>query len=397
MKPLQGIKVLDLTNGNPYIGSLFADYGAQLVKIEDPKAGGDSIRRRGSKDGESEGVYQNYYGRGKQSVSIDWKSEEGRAIVKRMIPQVDMLCANVSEAALSEFGLGYQDLKVLNPKLVYGILTPFGEEGPWKDYPDYDLVVMARGALLERTGLPEKPTKLGFPLAYYYGSWHLTAGMLAAYLSAMTTGEGRKVSVSCWHTIMSVDETNYPCMFGLNVLPVRIGNGFPTTNPTDTFRCKNGWFSLSIGSDQQWHSFSREAGRQDWIDDPRYSHDPARSLENYFGDLDQQLKDFFMTITIEEADQICRAAMVPGAPCNTVRELVKDEQTAVRGMLQKSVLSDGREALQLGYPIKFSVASDNDDAIPPADALGAHTKEALETLAGVSEVEFNVLREKGVI
>lgn len=396
MKPLQGIKVIDLTNGNPYIGSLFADYGAEVVKIENPVKG-DDVRRRGSKDGESEGVYQNYYGRGKLSVGLDWRSEEGADVVRRMIPNVDMICANEPESALARFGLGYEQLKALNPKLVYGVLTPFGEEGPWKDYPDYDLVVMARGALLERTGLPEKPTRIGFPLAYYYGSWHLTAGMLAAFFASLSNGEGRKVSVSCWHAIMSVDETDYPCMFGLNVLPVRIGNGFPTTNPTDTFRCKNGWFSLSIGSDQQWHSFSREAGRQDWIDDPRYSCDPARSLENYFGDLDQQLKDFFMTITIEEADRICRAAMVPGAPCNTVRELVDDEQTAVRGMLKKSVLSDGREALQIGYPIKFSGSSESDYVVPSADALGAHTKEILEALAGVSEDEFKALNEKAVV
>lgn len=396
MKPLVGMKVLDLTSGNPYIGSLFADYGAQVIKIEDPQ-GGDPIRKRGAKQGESEGVYQNYYGRGKQSVTIDLHTAQGQQLIRKMIPNVDMLCANVPETALAELGLGYQELKKLNAKLIYGILTPFGEEGPWKDYPDYDLIVMARSSLLERTGMPEKPTRLGFPLAYYYGSWHLTAGMMAAYLSAQLTGEGSKVSVSSWQAVMSVDETSAPCLYGMNELPVRLGNGFPTTNPTDTFRCKNGWFALSIGSDQQWWAFSKEAGRQDWIDDPRYSHDPERSLENYFGDLDQQLKDYFMTITIEEADAICRAAMVPGAPCNTVKELVSDEQVAVRGMIQKSTLPDGREALQLGYPIKFSRDTENDDVIEASPKLGEHTRAVLFELAGLTEDEFNALHAEAVI
>ncbi|MEG1720328.1 MAG: CoA transferase, partial [Pseudoflavonifractor sp.] len=93
-------------------------------------------------------------------------------------------------AEMAKLGLGYADLKQQNPKLVYGVLTPFGEEGPWKDLPDYDLLVMARAGLMEKTGFPEKPTRIAPPLSYYYGSWHLTAGMLAAYLQAQTTGEG---------------------------------------------------------------------------------------------------------------------------------------------------------------------------------------------------------------
>lgn len=92
--------------------------------------------------------------------------------------------------------------------------------------------------------------------------------------------------------MMSIDDTYAENLIGLNVLPKRIGNGFPTTNPTDTFRCKNGWFSLSIGTDKQWISFARECGRDDWAEDPKYAHDPARSMENYFGDLDQQLNEF---------------------------------------------------------------------------------------------------------
>ena len=123
------------------------------------------------------------------------------------------------------------------------------------------------------------------------------------------------------------------CMQGLNVLPRRLGNGFPTTNPTDTFHCKDGWFALSIGSDKQWLDFAREAGRDDWGEGSVYAHDPDRSMKHYFGELDQQLKDYFATISIDEADQICRRAMVPGGPCNTVEELMKDEQVADRGMM----------------------------------------------------------------
>lgn len=395
MKPLQSLKVLDLTDGNPYIGSMFADYGARVLKIEVPGAG-DSIRRRGADTQESEGIYQAYYNRGKESMTLDITKPAGQEVLKRLVPQFDMLAVNRTEEEMSALGLGYEALKELHPKLVYGVLTPFGEVGPWKDLPDYDLLIMARTGLLEKTGFPEKPTRFGFPLGYFYGSWHLTAGMLAAYLKAQKTGEGQKVSTSTWHVVMSLDDTFAECMLGLNTLPKRIGNGFPTTNPTDTFRCKNGWFSLSIGSDQQWIAFAIAAGRKDWAEDPRYAHDPARSMENYFGDLDQQLRDYFATITIEEADRICREAMAPGGPCNTVNELVNDEQVAVRQMLLHVADPKLGDTLQLGKPAKFLRDDAKDNHILPAPSLGADTAAVLEQLK-LSAAEIEELKSGRII
>ena len=315
MKPLCSLKVLDLTDGNPYTGSMFADYGADVLKIENP-IGGDSIRRRGAKDKE-EGIYQAFYNRGKKSMTLDISKSAGGEVLKRLAPHFDMLVVNKPEEEMKKLGLGYEDLKAVNPRLIYGVLTPYGETGPWKDMPDYDLLINSRSGLQEKTGFPERPTRFGFPLAYIYSSWHLSAGMLAAYLKSQETGEGMKVSVSVWHTMVSLDDTFVEGLLGMNTLPKRIGNGFPTTNPTDTFRCRDGWFSLSIGSDAQWISFAKCAGNNVWAEDPRYAHDPARSMENYFGDLDQQLRDYFATITIEEADTMCREAMVSSTSSGT--------------------------------------------------------------------------------
>lgn len=395
MKPLVSLKVLDLTDGNPYLGSLFADYGAEVLKLEAPGKG-DSIRRRGAVSGDGEGPYQAFYNRGKRSMTLDLAQEAGRELLRRLVPKYDMLCVNVPEERMKTLGLGYEELKALNPKLIYGVLTPFGEEGPWKDLPDYDLLVMARSGLLEKTGLPEKPTRVGSPLSYYYGAWHLTAGMMAAYLDALETGVGRKVSVSSWQAICSIDDTYVQGLQGLNVLPKRIGNGFPTTNPTDTFQCKNGWFALSIGSDAQWLAFAAGAGREDWGEGTVYAHDPERSMEHYFGELDQQLRDYFMTITIEEADRICREAMVPGGPCNTVNELMTDEQVEARHMLievDDPVLGKTR---QLGKAAKFLRDDGEDDQVSPAPALGADTGAVLAAL-GVSEQEAADLRRQGVV
>lgn len=396
MRPLIGLRVLDLTDGNPYIGSMFADYGAEVIKIEKPGSG-DSIRMRGADSNHSEGIYHAYYNRGKKSVTVDITKLQGQKIIRRIVSNVDMITANVSEKVLIDFGLGYETLKELNPKLVYGILTPFGEDGPWKDYPDYDLIVMARSGLLDKTGFPEKPTRFGFPLGYYYGSWHLTAGMMAAYIKAMESGEGQKVSVSSWQAVMSIDDTFAQCLVGMNDLPRRIGNGFPTTNPTDTFKCKNGWFALSIGSDQQWWDFSKSAGRNDWIEDPRYSHDPVRSMEHYFGDLDLQLKDYFASITIEEADIVCKEAMVPGGPCYTVNELVHDEQVKAREMILPFHDPKIGDTIQIGKPAKFLRDNENDNEIAPAPFLGEHTESVLKYLLQMQDREISELKTTAII
>ena len=395
MKPLCSLKVLDLTDGNPYTGSMFADYGADVLKIENP-IGGDSIRRRGAKDKE-EGFYQAFYNRGKKSMTLDISKSAGGEALKRLAPHFDMLVVNKPEEEMKKLGLGYEDLKAVNPRLIYGVLTPYGETGPRKDMPDYDLLINSRSGLQEKTGFPERPTRFGFPLAYIYSSWHLSAGMLAAYLKSQETGEGMKVSVSVWHTMVSLDDTFVEGLLGMNTLPKRIGNGFPTTNPTDTFRCRDGWFSLSIGSDAQWISFAKCAGNNVWAEDPRYAHDPARSMENYFGDLDQQLRDYFATITIEEADMICREAMVPGGPCNTFKELANDPQVADRKMLIHIQDPAAGDTLQIGRAAKFiGGPEDGDDTIAPAPVLGADTENYLKEL-GITGEKMEHMRAEGII
>lgn len=395
MNPLESLKILDLTDGNPYAASLFADYGAEVLKIEKP-VHGDSIRNKGKTEKNKNGLYQSFYNRNKKSMTLDIETNMGQDIIKHLISKFDMLITNKSEHYMKKLHLSYDEVKPLNKQLIYGILTPYGESGPWKNMPDYDLLINSKTGLQEKTGMPEKPTKFGFPLAYIYSSWHLSAGMMAAYLKMLNTKEGAKVSVSTWHTVVSLDDTFAEVLYGLNSLPQRIGNGFPTTNPTDTFKCKNGWFSLSIGSDSQWCSFARCAKKDDWAENPKYSHDPARSMENYFGDLDQQLKEFFATITIEEADKICREAMVPGGPCNTVNELVNDEQVKTRQMILHVHDSNNGDTLQIGKAAKFSKHDDRDDEIKPAPLLGEHTDMYLKQL-DLSESEIIQLKSNSIV
>lgn len=390
MKPISGLRVLDLSEGIPYIGSMFADYGAELIKVERPGVG-DPIRKRGAQDGHQDGPYTDYYMRGKKSLTVDYKKEKGSEVIKRLAEKVDMIVFSQTEEQLKEYGLGYEDLKEVNSKIVYGLLTPYGEDGPWKDHPDYDMLILAKTGLLEKTGHPEKPTKFGIPLGYIYASWHLTAAMLAAKLKADDTGEGMKVSVSTWQTIMQLDDTFAQVLQGLNSLPERIGNGFPTTNPTDTFKCKDGWFALSMAGDIQWANFVREAGKEDvWGEGTIYEHDPARSMKHYFGDLDQQLKDFFKTLTIDEADEICRRAVVPGGPANTIEELVDDEQVKDRNMF-----INHHGATQVGIPAKF-VGQDSDEDILKASELGADNKELLNEI-GLEDNDLEELSSEGII
>ena len=395
MNPLVGMKVLDLTDGNGYVTVMLADYGAEVVKIERPGVG-DSNRKLGpQKDGE--GIYQPYYNRGKKSVTLDLEQPEGREILRKMVPNFDVVVENMPLGKMESLGLGYEELEKLNPKLVYGSITGWGTKGPWKDYPAVDLLVQAKTGFISFTGFPEKPSVIGYPVAVFYAANYLAAGIVAACTYAEETGIGQKVEVSLWESLLSVHEDKLLTHFIVNDSIKRIGNSYPTVQPTETYKCKDGWFSLSVGTDKHWADLCREMGWNDLAEVERYKYDPDRSMKYYWGDLEVELKKRYAEVTLEEADMGCRRAMVPGGPVNTIKELLVDEQVAVHKMLLE--VDDPRygKILQLGKNKKYHQDNEHDDELKPAPTLGQNNDEIFIGLLGMSEAELSALKAKNVI
>ena len=394
MNPIAGMRVLDLTDGNGYPTVILADYGAEVVKVEKPGVG-DSNRRLGpQKDGE--GIFQTYYNRGKKSITLDITTAEGQQLLRELVKHFDVLVENFPPETMESYGLGYEELEKIQPKLIYGSLTGWGKKGPLKDYPAIDLLVQAKTGFMSFTGLPEKPTRIGFPISVFYAANYLAAGIVAAYDYADQTGIGQKVEVNLWECLMSVHDDKLVTHFIANEPIQRIGNSFPTVNPQDTFRCKDGWFALSVGTDKHWADLCREMGWDDLGAVERYKHDPDRSMKYYWGDLELEMKKHYAEATLEEADMACRRAMVPGGPVNTIKELLTDEQVAVHNMLIE--VDDKRfgKTMQIGRNKKFGDVSE-EPPIQGSCALGEHNDEIFAGLLNLDQARIAALKEAGVI
>lgn len=394
MKPLTSMKVLDLTVGNGYPTLMLADYGATVVKVEAPN-GGDTTRYMGPKK-DGEGVYQAYLNRGKKSITLDITTADGQDLIRKLAKEMDVVIENFKDGTMETYGLGYEELEKINPKLIYGVLTGWGSKGEWKDYPAIDLLIQAKTGFLDFTGFPEKPSVIGFPLSEHYSANYLAAGVVAAYNYACETGIGQKVEVNMWESLLSAHEDKLLSHFIVNDKIRRLGNSYPTVNPSDIYKCKDGYFALSVGVDKHWKRLCEEMGWDDLYAVERWKVDPERS-ENYFGDLENVLKERYLTVTMEEADMACRRAGVPGGPVNSIEDLYKSEQVGVREMLIDVEDERFGKTRQLGKNKKFHDENEHDNELVGSPVLGADNKAVYSDLLHLSDNEMDSLKAKAVI
>lgn len=394
MKPLVNLKVLDFTVGSAYPSLMLSDYGAVVIKVEKPGEG-DTTRKMGPQIN-GEGIYQAYLNRGKKSITLDIYTAEGQELVRKLVKEVDAVIENFPTGTMESLGLGYEDMEKINPRIVYGSLTGWGTKGEWKDYPAVDLLVQAKTGFLDFTGFPEKPSVIGYPISEFYAANYLAAGVNAAYNYACETGIGQKVEVNMWESLISAHEDKLLSHFITNERIRRIGNSYPTVNPSDVYRCKDGFFALSVGVDKHWQRFCEEIGWDDLYAVERWKVDPERS-ENYFGDLEVVLRERFLTVTMDEADMACRRGGVPGGPVNSVEDLFKSEQVKAREMILEVEDERFGKTLQLGKNKKFHDDNEHDNEIEGSPVLGSYNTEVYEGMLHLSQDEIAGLKSKGVI
>jgi crotonobetainyl-CoA:carnitine CoA-transferase CaiB-like acyl-CoA transferase len=392
MLPLDGITVLDLTRvlSGPYCTMLLADMGARVIKIEQPGKG-DDTRAWGPPFLEGESAYFLSINRNKESVTLDFKQAEGRAVLDRLIARSDVLVENFRPGTLSRLGLDYQALAAKHPRLVYCSISGFGHTGPRSKEPGYDAIMQAEGGLMSITGAADgAPYRLGVAIVDIVSGMFAAYGVAMALLARERTGRGQEVDLAMLDATVALLTYQAGNFFASGKVPARLGNRHPSIVPYETFAASDGEFVLAVGNDEQWRRFCAIA---ELPEEARFATNRQR-VTSY-----EQLRPFVADRlrTQPRQDWIDRLTAA-GVPCGSVRnfqELFEDPQLAAREMLARVEHATIGQLKTLGVPIKLSDTPGGVRTPPPT--LGQHTEAVLAHDLGLSADDVAGLRTKRVI
>ncbi|MBT3285189.1 CoA transferase [Candidatus Bathyarchaeota archaeon] len=389
-----GVRVLDMSRvlAGPFTGMLLADMGAEVIKLEIPGKGDDS-RQFPPFIGEESMYYVNL-NRGKESITLNLKTEEGKEVFKGLVRECDILLENFRPGAMDRLGLGYEDLSKINPELIYAAISGFGQTGPYKTRPGYDIIGQAMGGLLSITGWPDgPPTRSGTAIGDILSSLFCTIGILAALKVREQTGMGQLVDVALVDSVFAALE-NIPQMYYVNGhVPERIGNRYEFIYPYDTFRTKDGWVVIGIANDSLWVKFLNATGLG-LGDDLRFKSNPDR-VKNH-APLKLMIEEWTAGKTKNEVVDIMTEHGIPGCPIYDIKEASEDPHIlgARKMVLDMEQPGLGNVKVQ-GNPIKMSLT--NPRPRGPAPSLGGNTFEVLKRILGLTEDQFKELQEKGAV
>ena len=404
--PLQGIVVLDLSRilAGPWATQLLADYGAEVLKVEHPQ-GGDDTRKWGPpylKDAEGgdtrESAYYLSANRGKRSLAIDFSQPEGQALIRRLATQADVLVENFKVGGLARYGLGYDELSALNPRLVYLSISAFGQDGPDAAKPGYDAMVQGMGGLMSITGLPDGepgagPQKVGVAVADLMCGMYAVSAILAALYERDRSGRGQYIDLALLDT-----QVAWLANQNLNYLvsgqpPRRQGTAHPNIVPYQCFQTADGYLMLAVGNDGQFARFCAAAGAPGLASDPRYATNTDRVAHR--AELVPIVEALVRERTTREWMDALEVAQVPCGPINDLSQVFADPQVLHRGMVATLAHPAAGDMRTVANPVRFSAAQSRSTMPPPR--LGEHTDEVLGQVAGLSASDLAALRARGVI
>ena len=385
---LDGLYVLDLSRilAGPTATQLLGDMGATVIKVENPKTGGDDTRSWGpnyalGSDGQPTDLsaYFMSANRNKQSIAVDLSSAEGQAVVRQLAARADVVIENYKPGGLAKYGLDHDTLLAAHPGLVYCSISGFGQTGPNRDQPGYDLMAQGYGGIMSLTGDPDGvPTKVGVGIADVMCGMYATIGILAALRHRDATGEGQHIDLSLVDAQMAwlINEgCNY---LTSGQVPQRRGNAHPNIVPYDAFACSDGHLLVAVGNDSQFVRFCDVIGAPELARDPAYATN-LRRIENR-ETLTPKLAARIRTFAKGDLLAAMRAAKVPGGPIHDVAEALGSDQAQARGTVvevPREDVAEGHVRL-LANPLKFSRTPVRYHRPPPR--FGQDTDAVLDTL-----------------
>jgi len=393
--PLSGLTILDLSRvlSGPYCTMLAADMGARVIKIEHPVRG-DDTRAWGPPFLEGESAYYLSINRNKESVALDFKHPDGRALLDKLIAKADVLVENFRAGTLERQGLGYAQVSARHPQLIYVSLSGFGQTGPRRAEAGYDAIAQAEGGLMSVTGAADGPAlRLGVAISDLACGMFAFQGLLLALIARGKTGRGQFVDVGLLDATTALLTYQAQRYFATGDAPSRTGNRHMAIAPYDTFDVADGVLVLAVGNDTQWQKFCRCLEMDALAADERFRTNAGRTT--HYDDLRPLLVRTLITRDLDDLMRALRAADVPCGAVRSVEEALTDPQTLAREMVQTLTHPTIGKLQTLGLPVKLS---DTPGAIrTPPPRLGEHTRRILEEELAVDAQALTALQSSGVV
>ncbi len=397
-KVLEDVRVLDFTRmyAGPFCTMLLKELGAEVIKVEFAE-GGDAVRTFAPVTEGKESYIFIILNRGKKSITLNLRSERGREIAKELVKEVDILAENFSPGVMDKLGLGYEELKGINPRLIYASLSGFGHKGPRHSQPAYDLIAQAWGGMMSVTGFPDNPpTRTGPATADFMGALYTTISILAALRHREKTGEGQAIDISLQDCIWATTAVEYaPPYFQSGEIPKRLGNELWNTVPWGTYQAKDGqYIAIPMVTVGQWESFLRVMGREDLINDPKYGLTTRERIEHR-DEINALVSEWIKARTATEVIDTLSGAGLPCSIVPTFDQVANDPQLLSREMIiEIEQLISGK--LKVPGSV-FKLSQTPGDATLPAPFLGQHNREVYSEILNYDEEKISSLLAKGII
>lgn len=374
--PLAGLKVLELARilAGPWAGQTLSDLGAEVIKVESPE--GDDTRRWGppfiTRDQDVSAAYFHSCNRGKQSVTVDFRTPEGQETVRALAAESDVLIENFKVGGLAKYGLDYDSLIHINPRLIYCSITGFGQTGPYKHRAGYDFLMQGMGGIMSVTGEPGgQPQKMGVAVTDILTGLYSVIAIEAALLMRERTGHGQHIDMALLDVATSSMANQALNYLTTGVAPVSMGNAHQNLTPYQVFDCSDGYIIIATGNDAQYQRLCAILGLEDMASDPDYLRNSNRIANREV--MNRHLNDATKTFTKSGLLAACEAKGVPAGPINDLDEVFHDPQVVARGM---EIELDGVPSVR--SPFLFSGATSNYQQ--PSPKLGEHTDAILTHL-----------------
>jgi crotonobetainyl-CoA:carnitine CoA-transferase CaiB-like acyl-CoA transferase len=399
--PLSHIRVLDLSRvlAGPWAGQNMADLGAEVIKVERPGPGDDSrafgppwVKDREGRD-TKDSAYFTSANRGKKSITLNISAPGGQGIVRELAKKSDVLIENYKFGDLARYGLGYEDLRKINPRLIYCSVTGFGQTGPYRERPGYDFMIQGMGGMMSVTGEPDDapgggPQRAGVPIADIITGMYASIAICAALAHRAETGVGQHLDLALLDSqiaLLAYQNTNY---FSTGKPPKRIGNLHPNIVPYQPFRTKDGAVILACGNDNLFRKFCEAAGQTALSSDARFASNGKR-VENRT-ELTRILGEAFKQRTTAEWVEVLEKAGVPNGPINDIAQVYEEPQVKARGIRVEMDHPVAGSLPTVASPMRFSATPVEYRRAPPV--LGQHTEEVLRELLGKSDAELRAAK-----